>query len=194
MMLQEPAWRDVVAAGEGHRGARAPPCVESACRDSCSSCTQGIATSKRHGQCLPCYGALTCSSGAPRGIRTPNRQIRSLVLYVGLVGSGPIWAAHVACLVDLVGSKPVPSDRLDDQPDDQATAVRSLPAGALRGPGNRRDGHRPVSPRHALGLGGPAPGLPSTSHPLVGVRRLESTADLKPLAGGRQTGHDPPPA
>jgi hypothetical protein len=50
--------------------------------------------------------------------------------------------------------------------------------------------------RHAMrwALAAPAPGLPSTSHPLVGVRRLESTADLKPLAGGRQTGHDPPPA
>jgi hypothetical protein len=28
---------------------------------------------------------------APRGIRTPNRQIRSLVLRVDLVGSRPIW-------------------------------------------------------------------------------------------------------
>jgi hypothetical protein len=31
--------------------------------------------------------ALTCVFGAPRGIRTPNRQIRSLVLSVDLVGS-----------------------------------------------------------------------------------------------------------
>src|SRR5918996_5902803 len=58
---------------------------------------------------------------APRGIRTPNRQIRSLVLCVDLVGSRPIWPAHVECLVDPDGSRPVPSDRLDDQRDDQAT-------------------------------------------------------------------------
>ena len=31
-----------------------------------------------------------------------DRQIRSLVLYVGLVGSRPIWPAHVGCLVDPV--------------------------------------------------------------------------------------------
>jgi hypothetical protein len=30
---------------------------------------------------------VTWAFGAPRGIRTPNRQIRSLVLCVGLVGS-----------------------------------------------------------------------------------------------------------
>jgi WD40 repeat protein len=39
---------------------------------------------------------------APRGIRTPNRQIRSLVLYVDLVGSRRIWPAHVGRVVDLV--------------------------------------------------------------------------------------------
>jgi hypothetical protein len=58
---------------------------------------------------------LSWTSGAPRGIRTPNRQIRRLVLYVDLVGSRRIWPAHVAGLVDLVGSRQVPSDRLDDQ-------------------------------------------------------------------------------
>jgi hypothetical protein len=31
----------------------------------------------------------------------PNRQIRSLVLCVGLVGSRPVWPAHVGRLVDL---------------------------------------------------------------------------------------------
>ncbi len=45
-----------------------------------------------------------------------RRQIRSLVLSVGLVGSRRIWAAQVGCLVDPVGSRRVPSDRLDDQP------------------------------------------------------------------------------
>jgi hypothetical protein len=54
-----------------------------------------------------------------------DRQIRSLVLCVDLVGSRRIWPAHVGGLVDLVGSSRVPSDRLDDQPDDQARqAVR----------------------------------------------------------------------
>jgi hypothetical protein len=74
---------------------------------------------------------------APRGIRTPNRQIRSLVLCVDLVGSRPIWAAQVGCLVDPDGSRTVPSDRLDDQTDDQAP--RSLPRHSRRhvGPGDR---------------------------------------------------------
>jgi hypothetical protein len=54
-----------------------------------------------------------------------DRQIRSLVLCVDLVGSRRIWPAQVGCLVDLDGSSRVPSDRLDDQPDDQARqAVR----------------------------------------------------------------------
>jgi hypothetical protein len=52
-------------------------------------------------------------------IRTPNRQIRSLVLCVDLVGSRPICPAHVGCLVDPDGSRTTPSDRLDDQTDDQ---------------------------------------------------------------------------
>ena len=47
--------------------------------------------------------------------RTPNRQIRSLVLCVGLVGSRRIWPAHVGCLVGPDGSRRVQSDRLDDQ-------------------------------------------------------------------------------
>jgi hypothetical protein len=35
------------------------------------------------------------------------------VLSVDLVGSRPIWPAHVGWVVDLVGSGRVPSDRLD---------------------------------------------------------------------------------
>ena len=35
----------------------------------------------------------------------PNRQIRSLVLYVDLVGSRPIWPAQVGCLVGPDGSR-----------------------------------------------------------------------------------------
>src|SRR5215208_6630015 len=50
----------------------------------------------------------------------PNRQIRSLVLCVDLVGSRPIWPAHVGCLVGPDGPRRIPSDRLDDQTDDQA--------------------------------------------------------------------------
>jgi hypothetical protein len=50
---------------------------------------------------------------------TLNRQIRSLVLRVDLVGSSRIWAAQVGCLVDPDGSRRVPSDRLDDHRDDQ---------------------------------------------------------------------------
>jgi hypothetical protein len=37
------------------------------------------------------------------------------VLYVDLVGSRRIWPAHVGRVVDLVGSRQVLSDRLDDQ-------------------------------------------------------------------------------
>jgi hypothetical protein len=64
--------------------------------------------------------------GAPRGIRTPNRQIRRLVLGVDLVGSRRIWPAHVGRVVDLVGSRRVLSDRLHDQTDDQATTRRAI--------------------------------------------------------------------
>ena len=52
--------------------------------------------------------------------RPADRQIRSLMLYVDLVGSRRIWPAHVGWPVDPDGSRPVPSDRLDDQQDDQA--------------------------------------------------------------------------
>src|SRR5829696_1601279 len=61
---------------------------------------------------------LSWENGTARD--SPNRQIRSLVLCVDLVGSRWIWPAHVGWVVDLVGSRPVPSDRLDDQTDDQA--------------------------------------------------------------------------
>jgi hypothetical protein len=47
-------------------------------------------------------------------------EIRSLVLRVDLVGSRPVWPAQVGCLVGPDGSSRVASDRLDDQPDDQA--------------------------------------------------------------------------
>jgi hypothetical protein len=63
--------------------------------------------------------AVTAMAATRREGSHPNRQIRSLVLCVDLVGSRRIWAAHVARLVDLVGSSTVPSDRLDDQTDDQ---------------------------------------------------------------------------
>jgi hypothetical protein len=60
----------------------------------------------------------------------PNRQIRRLVLCVDLVGSSRIWPAHVGCLVDPVGSRRIPSDRLDDQTDDQASqATQSADSG-----------------------------------------------------------------
>jgi hypothetical protein len=49
-----------------------------------------------------------------------------MVLSVDLVGSRRIWAAHVEWPVDLVGSRPVPSERLDDQADDQAGQAARL--------------------------------------------------------------------
>ena len=67
---------------------------------------------------------LTCAFGAPRRIRTRNRQIRSLVLSVGLIGSRPIWPAHVGCLVGPDGSRRIQKDRLDDHRDDQGPSDR----------------------------------------------------------------------
>jgi hypothetical protein len=44
----------------------------------------------------PVTGPLSCGdSGVPRGIRTPNRQIRRLVLYVHAVRLSAVGAAHV---------------------------------------------------------------------------------------------------
>jgi hypothetical protein len=59
----------------------------------------------------------------------PHRQIRRLPC-VDLVGFGRIWPAQVGCVVDLVGARPVPSDRLDDQRDDQARLGQSKTPGA----------------------------------------------------------------
>ena len=49
-----------------------------------------------------------------------NRQIRSVVLCVDLVGSRRIWPAHIGRVVGPDGSRRILSDRLDDQTDDQA--------------------------------------------------------------------------
>jgi hypothetical protein len=97
----------------------------------CGVPADGVAIGSQFGRpralSSPATGPLTSGvGGAPRGIRTPNRQIRSLVLCVDLVGSRRICPAHVGRPVDLVGSRRVPSDRLDDQRDDQATRRRVL--------------------------------------------------------------------
>src|SRR5918993_3731768 len=97
-------------------------------------------------------GPLNCSFGAPRGIRTPNRQIRSLVLYVNLVGSRRNWPAHVGRVVDPDGSSRVPLDRVDDQPDDQA---RLAPAISLLIQGGR-DALCPCRDPGASGRVGPS--------------------------------------
>src|SRR5918994_3165797 len=60
------------------------------------------------------------------GGSAPNRQIRSLVLCVDLVGSRRIWPAHVGRVVDPDGSSRVPLDRVDDQPDDQARLAPAI--------------------------------------------------------------------
>ena len=78
---------------------------------------------------------------APGGHPRPSRRgpllgdhhIRSLVLYVDLVGSRRIWPAHVGRVVDLVGSRRVPSDPLDDQAGGDVPTLIPLPrAGAGR--------------------------------------------------------------
>jgi hypothetical protein len=48
----------------------------------------------------------------PEGFDRRNRQIRSLVLCVGLVGPRRIWAAQVGCLVGPDGSRRIQKDRL----------------------------------------------------------------------------------
>jgi hypothetical protein len=60
----------------------------------------------------------------PTAADTGNRQIRSLVLRVDLVGSKRIWAAQVRCPVDPDGSRRSLLDRLDDQADDQVPSRR----------------------------------------------------------------------
>jgi hypothetical protein len=57
---------------------------------------------------------------------SPRRQIRSLVLYVDLVGSRWIEPAHVGWLVGPDGSRRIQTDRLDDQRDDQSASDREL--------------------------------------------------------------------
>jgi hypothetical protein len=107
---------------------RAPPLEAQATRGCSSGCSGGCSGGcSRRAQpgttsTLPCWTANLLVRSAPRGIRTPNRQIRRLVLSVELVGSRRICPAHVGYLVDPVGSRRTPSDRLDDQRDDQATA------------------------------------------------------------------------
>jgi hypothetical protein len=65
--------------------------------------------------------AGTSTARAPGGDSGSGKhQIRSLVLYVDLVGSRPIWPAHVGWPLGLDGSRRVLSDRLGDQADDQA--------------------------------------------------------------------------
>jgi hypothetical protein len=73
-----------------------------------------------------------CPTGTDRKVqhraaRLADRQIRSLVLCVDLVGSRRIWAAHVGCVVDPGGSRRVLSDRLGDQTDDQAIQAARPP-------------------------------------------------------------------
>jgi hypothetical protein len=117
-------FRSVALAPHPPSGAASAGCVATAL--ACCSTRTPIGCRRRTsarpaGTCSPgerCARSLTSSP------RSPNRQIRSLALSVGLVGSGRILPAHVGCLVDPDGSRRVPSDRLDDQRDDQALRRR----------------------------------------------------------------------
>jgi hypothetical protein len=62
---------------------------------------------------------------APRGIRTPNRQIRRQVLSVGLLGSRRICPAQMGCVVGRVGSRRKQLDRPGDHRDDQPRTQRA---------------------------------------------------------------------
>jgi hypothetical protein len=115
--------------------------------------------------CLVMAGGLT--PGLTRAAH--DRQIRSLVLYVGLDGPRRIWPAHVGRVVDPDGTRPVPSDHLDDQTDDQARDDEPAPLGC-GGPGagrfRRRGGGRPAGQLGAQ-VGGQAAASPvgSTGYP-----------------------------
>jgi hypothetical protein len=97
----------------------------------------------------PAAGPFTTPQRRPTGTepqcaappaRPADRQIRRLVLYVGLVGSSRIWPAHVGGLVGPDGSRRILSDRLDDQTDDQAVRCGALGRSDhrhRRGPGTR---------------------------------------------------------
>ena len=93
-------------------------------RTSSSEATSDFAHPSSSAQAPAYLSVLAPTSGTDkREIRfePATRQIRSPVLSVDLVGSRPIWPAHVGRVVDLVGSRRIPSDRLDDQADDQAS-------------------------------------------------------------------------
>jgi hypothetical protein len=62
---------------------------------------------------------LTCGFEARGGIRTHDLSITSQMLRVRLDGAGRKLPAHVGWPVDLVGSRRIQKDRLDDHRDDQ---------------------------------------------------------------------------
>src|SRR5829696_8464054 len=110
----------------------------------------------------------------------PNRQIRSLVL-----------------CVDLVGSRRIPSDRLDDQTDDQGPSKRhgsGVPPFAVAPPGEgaAAPADQPAGGlskvTQALGLACPAGGLwlPRPS-------RRAASGGKEQAMGGNQVSADPPP-
>jgi hypothetical protein len=79
---------------------------------------------------------VTCSDlqfWSPRWDSNPRPSITRQKLRVGLVGSRRIWAAHVGGVVDPVGSRTAPSDRLDDQRDDQQPRPLDAPPAPDRG-------------------------------------------------------------
>jgi hypothetical protein len=89
---------------------------------------------------------------AQPGTSSHDLSITRQMLGVELDGSRRICPAHVRCLVDLVGSRRLQSDRLDDHRDDQG-AFDSLSDGTIANAGLR----------YCWGLLGPgssAPGRP----------------------------------
>ena len=78
----------------GRRGRKARPCRRRESGSSSTAIKQG-----EHPQ--PKMSVLTCMFGAPRGIRTPNRQIRRLVLYVHEVVPSAVCAAQVRGRIQL---------------------------------------------------------------------------------------------
>ena len=94
-------------------------------------CGRGTRTLRQRpaGQPAAEPSSAACMSGRERDRKVrhrpappwPDRQIRSLVLRVELVGSRRIYPAQVECLVDPDGSRRrICSDPSDDQRDDQA--------------------------------------------------------------------------
>jgi hypothetical protein len=130
-------WCSTGSCGAAPRTARfLLPVPVSGCRPNCSASSR-LGSGRQHGRNLVAVrrtagvsylviGPLGCGDGgAPRGIRTPNRQIRRLVLYVRAVRLRAVCAAQVRGRIQLDRQSPVEYWLVDCHPDCHRSALRS---------------------------------------------------------------------